>query len=50
MVQKNLVELPPADYTIFTDVSATDGVENGGARVIIFRGETELRIRTPAGP
>ena len=30
-VQETLAELPPADYTIHTDGSATNGVENGGA-------------------
>ena len=49
-VHETLAALPPADYTVYTDGSATEGVENGGAGVIIFRGNTELeRIRTPAG-
>ena len=49
-VRETLAELPPADYTIYTDGSATEGAENGGAGVVIFRGETEIRrIRTPAG-
>ena len=49
-VQETLADLPPADYTVYTDGSATDGVENGGAGAVIYRGETELRrIRTPAG-
>ena len=49
-VQETLAELPPADCTAYTDGSATDGVENGGAGAVIYRGETELRrIRTAAG-
>ena len=49
-VQETLEAFPPADYTVYTDGSATGGVENGGAGAVIFRGETELvRIRTPAG-
>ena len=48
--QETLAGLPPADYIIYTDGSATDGVENGGAGAVVFRGATELeRIRTPAG-
>ena len=46
---ETLAELPPADFTIYTDGSATHGVENGGAVVVVFRGETEIRrIRAPA--
>ena len=30
-VQETLAELPPADYTIYTDGSAAARVENGGA-------------------
>ena len=49
-VRETLVELPPPDYTIYTDGSATDGRENRRAETVICRGETELRkIRTPAG-
>ena len=32
-VRETLAELPPADYTIYTDGSATDGVESGRAGV-----------------
>ena len=39
-VQETLAELPPADITIYTDGSATQGAENGGAGAVIFRGET----------
>ena len=31
VAQETLAELPPADYTVYTDGSAADGVENGGA-------------------
>ena len=49
-MHENLFEPLPADYTIFTDGHATDGVEDRGAGAVIFRGETKLRrIRTPAG-
>ena len=49
-VQETLAQLPPADITIYTDGSATQGAENGGSGAVIFRGETELRrIQTPAG-
>ena len=49
-VQKTLAELPLTYYTIYTDGSATDREENGGAGAINYRGETELeKTRTPAG-
>ena len=50
-VQKTLAELSPADYILYyTDWSATDKVENGGAGAVIYRGEAELRrIRITAG-
>ena len=45
-----VVEISPTDYTIYTNRSVTDGVENGRAGAFIFRGGTELmRIWTPVG-
>ena len=48
--EETLAQLPPADVVAFTDGSATEGVENGGAGAVIFEGDAEpRRIRTPAG-
>ena len=48
-VRQTLAEILPAEYTFYTDGSATDGVKNGGARVI-FRGEMRLkRVLTTVG-
>ena len=45
-----LETLPPADVTIYTDGSATDGMLNGGGGAVIYRGAAEVaRLWMPAG-
>ena len=49
-VEDTLAGLPPADFTVYTDGSASGGVEFGGGGAVVYRGEQELqKIRVPAG-
>ena len=42
-------ELPQAELQIWTDGSANSGTEDGGSRILIYKGSGEKRIRLPAG-